>query len=238
MRALGYVEGKNLVIEARYARGANERLPALAAELVALKPDIIVTAPTPPTQAAMKATSSIPIVFVGAADPVATGLVVSLARPGKNATGFSIITAELGPKWIELMRELVPGAKRIAHLTDTGSAGGIEVINRMEAQARKLGVTLETFGGQRPKELERALEVIARERFDGLIVGATARLSDHRQQIVQFAAQQRLPPSTDSASTQTRADFFSTVRTCPSGTSAPQTTFTGSRKAPSPRRCP
>lgn len=193
LRELGYVEGKNLVIEARYARRANERLPALAAELVALKPDIIVVAATPPAQAAIQATSTIPIVFTGVADPVASGLVTSLARPGGNATGLSIFTTELGAKWIELLREVAPEAKRIAYLTNTGSAGGVLVFKRMQEQARKLDVTLEMFGGQQPKELERSLEAIARERFAGLIVGATARLSDHREQIVRFSAQHKLP---------------------------------------------
>lgn len=193
LRELGYTEGKNLVIEARYARGANDRLPALAAELVALKPDVIVTAATPPAKAAVQATRSIPIVFTAVADPVATGLVASFGRPGGNATGLSIITPELGTKWIELLRELVPGAKRVAYLTDTGSEGGMLVFKRMQEQARKLDVAVEVFGGQHPKELERSFEAIARERFPGLIVGATARLSDHRRQIVQFAAQHKLP---------------------------------------------
>jgi putative tryptophan/tyrosine transport system substrate-binding protein len=193
LRELGYVEGKNLFIEARYAQRANERLPALAAELVALKPDIIVTAATPPAQAAMKATSSIPIVFTGVADPVAAGLVAGFGRPGRNATGVSINTVELGPKWIELLRELAPGAKRIAHLTDTGSEGAVLIFKRMQEQARKLGVSVEMFGGQQPKDLERSLEAIAKEGFAGLIVGATARLADHRAQIVQFSARQKLP---------------------------------------------
>lgn len=193
LRELGYVEGRNLVIEARYARRANEKLPALAAELVALKPDVIVTSATPPAQAAIKATSSIPIVFIGVADPIATGLVSSFGRPGGNATGVSIITTELGTKWIELLRELAPTAKRIAYLTDTGSEGGVLVFKRMQEQAHKLDVSVEMFGGQQPKELERSLETIARERFAGLIVGPTARLTDHRPQIVQFAARQKLP---------------------------------------------
>jgi putative tryptophan/tyrosine transport system substrate-binding protein len=193
LRELGYVEGKNLVIETRYARRANERLPALAAELVALKPDVIVTAPTPPAQAAIQATSTIPIVFTGVADPVAAGLVKSLARPGGNATGISINATELGVKLVEVLRDIAPDAKRVAYLTDTGSAGGMLVFQRMQDQASKLGVALQVFGGQQPKELERSLEAIAREPFAGLIVSPTARLFDHREQIVQFAARQKLP---------------------------------------------
>jgi putative tryptophan/tyrosine transport system substrate-binding protein len=193
LRELGYVEGRNLVIDARYARRENERLPALAAELVALKPDIVITAATPPAQAAMQATSTTPIVFTGVADPVAAGLVKSFARPGGNATGLSISTPELGTKLMELLLEIAPGAKRIACLNDTGSAGGVLVCKRMQEQARKLGVAIEMYGGQDPQLLERSLQAIARERFAGPIVGATSRLADHRAQIVQFAAQHRLP---------------------------------------------
>jgi putative tryptophan/tyrosine transport system substrate-binding protein len=124
---------------------------------------------------------------------VATGVVPSLGRPGGNVTGVSIITTELGVKWIELLRELAPSANRIAYLTDTGSEGGVLVFKRMQEEAHKLKVSVQMFGGQQPKELERSLEAIARERFAGLIVSPTARLNDHRAQIVQFAARQKLP---------------------------------------------
>lgn len=193
LRELGYVEGKNLLIEARYARGANEKLPALAAELLAAKPDVIVTAATPAAQAVIKATSSIPIVFTSVADPIAAGLVKSFGRPGGNATGVALITTEIGPKWLELLRELAPSAKRVAYLTDTGSEAAVLVFKRMQAHAGELGVAIEMFPGQQPKDLERSLETIVRERFAGLVVGASARLSDHRTQIVQFAARQKLP---------------------------------------------
>ena len=193
LREVGYVEGKNLVIDARFARGVIDRLPGLAAELAALKPDVIVTVSTPATRAAMRATSSIPIVFAGVADPVAAGLVASLARPGGNATGSSIISTELGAKWVELLREIAPGAKRVAYLTNTSSEGAVLAYKRLAEQARKLDVAIEMLGGQDPTRLKQSLDAIARERFAGLIVGSSGILLEHREQIVQFAAQHKLP---------------------------------------------
>jgi len=193
LRELGYTEGKNLVIETRYARGVTEQLPVLAAELVALKPDILVTVSTPATRAAIKATSSIPIVFAGVADPVGAGLIASLARPGGNATGYSMISTELGAKWIELLREIAPGAKRVAYLTNTGSGGAVLAFKRLQEEARKLGVTVQMLAGQDPARLKQSLDAIVRERYAGLIVASSGSLLDHRDQIVRFAAQHKLP---------------------------------------------
>ena len=190
---LGYTERKNLVIETRYAHGAGERLPALAAELVALKPDVIVAPSTLATRAAMQATSSIPIVFNGIGDPIGTGIVASLARPGGNVTGLSIMSGELSGKWIELLREIAPGAKRLAFLTNTSSQSSLLTFKRLQDEARRLNVTIELFAGQQRPALERSLEAIARERFGGLIVGNPSAMLDYREQIVQFAARQKLP---------------------------------------------
>jgi putative tryptophan/tyrosine transport system substrate-binding protein len=192
LRELGYTEGKNLVIEARYAQGAIDRLPAMAADLVALRPDIIVVTSTPGTRAAIQATSTIPIVFFGIADPVASGLVASLARPGGNATGLSVITPELGAKWLELLRDIAPHAKRVAYFGDTANPGSVLVFNRLRDHSRRLDVAVEMFDGK-PNEIERSFDAIARERFDGLIVGATGTILDSRDRIVQFAARQKLP---------------------------------------------
>jgi putative ABC transport system substrate-binding protein len=136
IRELVLAEGNDVAYEARYARGNTERLPALAAELVALKPDIIVCPGSPPTIAAMKATSSIPIVFVGAADPVGTGLVASLARPESNVTGTSILSAEITGKLLELMHDLFPGATRLAYLIDPSNKASVSVFRRLEQRAR------------------------------------------------------------------------------------------------------
>ncbi len=193
LRELGYSEGKNLIIETRYAGGSVERLPALAAELVALKPEVIVVPATPATRAVMKATSSIPIVFIGIGDPVALGVVASLARPGGNATGTSIISTELGAKWVEILREIAPTAKRVAYIADTSSEGSLLAFKRVEEHARTLNVTVQLFGGRQRQQLERSLEAVAQGRFAGLIVHSSAVLLAHREQIVQFAAQQKLP---------------------------------------------
>ena len=192
LRELGYADGK-LAIDVRYARGEAARLPVLAADLVALKPDIIVVAGSPATRAATQATKSIPIVFTGIADPVASGFVASLARPGANATGVSNISSEVGTKWLELLRELAPAAKRIAYLGDTSNEGSMLVFKRMQEQARKIDATVEMFGGQDAKQLDQSFEAIVRHRFNGLIVANQAVMLEHRKQIVQFAARQKLP---------------------------------------------
>lgn len=193
MQELGYAEGKSFVIERRYARGATEQLPALAKELVASKPDVIVAPSTSAARAAMRATTSIPIVFIGPADPVASGLVASLARPGGNVTGTSAISTEMSAKWIELLLELAPGAKRLGFLTDTSNPGSVLLFRSTEEQAQALNVTVQLLNGRQRSELEKSFESIVHQRIEGLIVSVTAVLVDHRDQIVQFAARQRLP---------------------------------------------
>lgn len=193
LRELGLVEGKNVSYEARYARGDSERLPALAAELVALKPDLIVCAGTPSSSAAMKATSSIPIVFIGSGDPVGAGLVASLARPGGNVTGTSGITVEMGGKQLELLREMSPAAIRLPYLTDASNKASVAAFRKVEEHARAVNATIRMLDGRKRSELERSFETIKREGVQGLIVGATPVLLEHRDQIVQFAARERLP---------------------------------------------
>lgn len=193
LRELGLIEGKNVVYEVRYARGANERLPALAAELVALKPDVIVGSGTPTTIAAMKATSSIPIVFAVVGDPVGSGLVASLARPGGNVTGVSINTPEIGGKQLELLREMAPAAIRLALLTDVSNKSSMAVFRQIEGHARAMNVSIRLLDGRQRIELERSFETIKRERLQGFIVGTSRATVEHRDQIVQFAAKERLP---------------------------------------------
>lgn len=190
---LGYARGKNLRVEERYAGGATERLEALAAELAALKPDVILTQGSPATQAVLRASKTIPVVFVGVADPVRDGLAASLARPGGNATGLSIITPEIGMKWIELLREISPGATRLAFLADVNNPAGVRTFHQVREQARRIGVAIEMFDGRKRDALERSLEAIARDKYEGLYLGNTAVLLDHREQIVQFAARQTFP---------------------------------------------
>lgn len=192
LRELVLADGNDVAYEARYARGTLERLPALAAELVALKPDIVVCAGTSTTSAAMKATSSIPIVFAGAGDPVGTELVASLGRPGGNVTGTTNITTEIAGKQIELLRAMVPAATRFAFLTDTSNKAVSSTYRELQANAHAVSVTIRMFDGRQRAELARSLEAIKRERMQGLIVGASGTLLEHRDQIVQFAAREKL----------------------------------------------
>jgi len=190
---LGLVEGKYVIFDSRNARRDSERLPALAAELVALKPDIIVATGTPASSAAMKATSSIAIVFIGAGDPVGSGLIASLARPGGNVTGTSTITVELGGKQLQLLREMSPAAIRLAYLTDASNKASVTAFRQVEEHARAMNVTLRMLDGRKRSELERSFETIRRERIQGFVVGATTLLLEHRDQIVQLAAREKLP---------------------------------------------
>ena len=193
LRKLGYVEGKNLVIETRFAQGVPARLPAQAAELVALKPDLIVTTATPSTQAAMKATSSIPILMSGVGDPVKLGLVASLARPGGNVTGISIMSAQVAAKWLEMLLEIAPGAKKIAYLGQSSNQAIREIYQSLQETGRSRGVAIRLLEAGTPDEIARAFELMVREKFDGFVVSGTPVLLAHRQTIVNLAARHRLP---------------------------------------------
>ena len=170
MRELGYVEGRTVVFEARGADGKPERLAALAAELVRLKVDAIVTAGTAATPAARQATATIPIVMATGSDPVGLGFVASLARPGGNVTGVTTLSPELSAKRLELARQLVPGASRLALLGDAGSAATAIQVQETEAAARALGVRLHPVTVRGRAELAGAFSTIARERPASLLV--------------------------------------------------------------------
>ena len=193
LQKLGYVEGKNLIIEARFAHGVSARLSALAAELTALKPDLIVTIGTPSTHAVMKASSSIPIVFVGAGDPVKLGLVASLARPGGNATGLSVMTTQLSAKWLEMLLEIVPGAKKIAYLGQSSNPLTKEVVQSVQEADHSRGVAIRLLEGSTPDAIARAFELMAREKLDGFVVPPTPVLFAHRKTILDLAARRKLP---------------------------------------------
>jgi putative ABC transport system substrate-binding protein len=175
MRDLGYVEGKNIQIEVRSAQGQASRLPELAAEMVRSKVDVIVASLTPAVTAARHATSDIPIVMAPAGDPVATGLVSSLARPGGNITGVSGTAAELAAKSLELIRELLPAARRVgvvAHATDPFSKPFVEQIQQ-GGKTTGFGIHIVMVRGN--DELEKAYAELARERADALILQGTHR---------------------------------------------------------------
>jgi putative ABC transport system substrate-binding protein len=196
LRDLGYVEGRDLVIETRDAEGKLERLPALAAELVALKVDVIVAPGTPQALAAKKATKTIPIVFIGAADPVADGLVTSLARPGGNATGSSNFAWELVGKRLELLKQAVPGVSRVAVLWQPGAvAERVEkdILKDAEVAARALGVRPQFVEARGPDDVDRAVSDMTRARADALAVLPSAMFVSERRRLVGLAAKNRLP---------------------------------------------
>ena len=192
LRELGLVEGKSVLYERRFGRGQNELLPGLAAELVAARPDVIVSSGTPTTRAVMRVTQNIPIIFVASGDPVGTGLVTSLSRPGGNVTGFSVSSPETAQKLLELLRELSPGMQRIAFLNDVSNPGTFVIYTRLEETARKLKLGVQMLDGVGQAALERSFAAIKKGRVQGLIIGNSGALIDHREQILQYAAREKL----------------------------------------------
>jgi putative ABC transport system substrate-binding protein len=195
LRDLGHVEGENLAIEYRWAEGRDDRQPGLAAELVRLRPDVIVTTGTPGTVAAKQATGTIPIVFASSGNPIEGGLVASYARPGGNVTGFTILGPDLEGKRLELLKETVPGLSRIAMLwnpTNPGTTTGY--YQQTRAAATALGLTVSAAAEiRRPEDMKDAFATIASERPHALFVIADRSLLASRMQILNFAAMNRLP---------------------------------------------
>jgi len=171
LHELGYIEGKNVFIETRRTLGYEAELRPLAAELVQMNPDLIVTFSTPAARAALEATKTIPIVFVGAGDPLATGLVPSLARPGGNGTGVSVLSTELSSKRLDLLRQLVPHARRFANLADLANPAEAVRAKSMQTAARSLGIKLETFNATNVEEIGSALRTIPWKSIDGFLTG-------------------------------------------------------------------
>ena len=192
LRELGYVEGQTIAIEWRWAQGKNERFSDLAAELVQLKVDVIVAATTPGVQAAQRATRTIPIVMGFASDPVALGLVASLARPGGNITGLGVAMPEMAGKRLQLLREVAPTVARIAVLSDPTSLVSADV-RETEVAARTLGVPLQVWEARSRGEFDRAFAAIARGRAAGIIILPSSTGFTHRAHIAQLATTYRLP---------------------------------------------
>lgn len=197
LHALGYREGDNVLVEQRYAGGQADRLAALAAELVRSNVDVLVTAPAGSAVAARKLTSAIPIVFIGEPDPVGTGLVVSLSRPGGNVTGLADAHADLVPKRLELLKQLTPSTTRVAMLWNPANASTAPQLKIAEAAAPALALTVFPVGvkGPRREDVERAFDAIAKERPGALLVVGDATLGAHRRQIADLAIRHRLPTS-------------------------------------------
>jgi putative ABC transport system substrate-binding protein len=193
LRELGYVEGKNIFIEYRYADGKRERLPDLVAELVRLKVDVIVTVGAPAAQAAKKASGTIPIVFAGASDPVGTGIVSSLARPDGNITGLSLMVPDLDGKRLELLKEAVPTVARVAFLWQPGGTRGNLALTDMEAAAKALGVKLLSLEVRSLDDFEGAFARAKREGAQALITTTGERINTQLRRVLDFAAKNRLP---------------------------------------------
>jgi len=196
LRDLGYVEGSNVLIEYRDAEGKFERLPALAAELVALKVDVIVAGGTPLILAAKQATRTLPIVFAAASDPVTDGLVTSLARPGGNVTGLSNIAPDLVGKRLELLKQAVPGVNRVAILWQPGGTGERteqDMRKGAEAAARALGMRLQFLEARGPADFDRAFSDMTRERAGALTSLGGSMFFSERRRLVDLAAKNRLP---------------------------------------------
>ena len=194
LREHGWVEGRNAVFEWRFAEGRMERLPDLAAELVRLKVDLIVTvAGGPAARAAKQATTTIPIVAVAVSDPVGQGLVASLARPGGNVTGLATLFPELAVKRLGLLKETLPGVSRVAVLWNAANPGNVIILRGVQAAARTLGVTLQSRAVRGPDDFEAAFAKMSRERLDALMILDDPLLFRYRASIVDFAAKKRLP---------------------------------------------
>jgi putative ABC transport system substrate-binding protein len=193
MRDLGYVDGKNLEIEWRFAEGNVGRLPSLVAELLRLKVDVLVTSASTSTSAAQKATTVVPIVMVGVGDPVGSGFVKSLARPGGNITGLSNISLDTGTKSFEMLFSMVPKLSRVAVMVNPDNMTRAAVLRSVQAAAQRIGVTILPFDARSLQEIENAFSRAAREKAGGLIVMTDPNFNQLSRRIAELAAKYRLP---------------------------------------------
>ena len=196
LRELGWIEGQNIVVEYRWAANREDQLPALAAELVRLKVDVIVTSSTPAAQAAKRATTTIPIVVTFAADPVGSGLVASLARPGGNITGLTTLARGLVAKRLELLKAVASGATSMAILWQPGALGERamrDMVEETQVAGRTLGLQLRFVEARRPEDFEPAFSTMREARVGGLLVFPNPMLFESRERIVAHAAKSRLP---------------------------------------------
>jgi putative ABC transport system substrate-binding protein len=193
LRELGYVEGQNIAIESRWTEGKDDRLPGLAADLVRSKVDVIVAETGAATRAAQQATRTIPIVMSTVNDPVGSGLVASLARPGGNVTGLTIMSPDLVGKQLELLKEVVPKMSRVALLRHPDNPASAAQLREAEAAAQALGLRLQTLEARSPQEIDGAFAAMTRERAGALLVIPDTLFWSQRRQIVELAVKRRLP---------------------------------------------
>jgi ABC-type uncharacterized transport system substrate-binding protein len=193
LRELGYIEGQNIAVEYRFASGQVERYPALAAELVRVNVDVIVAPATPQALAAKQATSSIPIVFVLVADAVGAGLISNFARPGGNITGLTSSSAELGGKRLELLKQMVPKASRVAVLYNPTDRSNVLILKQLQESVPSLGLILQPLEVRAAREFEGAFVAMTRQRADAMFGTPGALTFEHTQVLVDLAARHRLP---------------------------------------------
>ena len=192
LRELGWIEGRTVAIEIRWGEGRRERVAEIAAEFVQLKVDVIVTSATPPTLAAKQATAVIPIVFAAVSDPVGPGLVASLARPGGNVTGLANQTSDTAGKKLELLREAVPGLRRLAIMANVGNPASVLEMGEVQATARTLGLEVTTSEIRRAEDIAPAFEAL-KDRADALYLGPDPLMNTNRTRINILAVGARLP---------------------------------------------
>ena len=193
LHKLGYVEGTGITIELRNAAGRNDLLPAFTEELLRLKVEVIVAVNTPAAQAAKNATQTVPVVMMRVADPVKSGLVTNLSRPGGNVTGLSFMPDALGPKGIELMHEMLPDVARMAALYQGDNAGSVVVVEEVERKGHQLGLEFVRLPVHEPKDYAPAFEKAATANCKALFVMDDGAITKHRQEILELAAKYRLP---------------------------------------------
>lgn len=193
LRALGYIEGKNITFISRWAEAKSDRMARLAKEIVQSNVDLIVTLGGPPSEAAKAATSTVPIVMTAAGDAVGIGLVASLARPGGNVTGITDVAATLSAKRLELLKETLPTASRIAILWNAGDRGMTVRYREIERAANLLHVTVQALGVREPEDFDSAFAAMVRVRPDALLLVADALTNLNRRRVLEFAAAHRIP---------------------------------------------
>jgi putative ABC transport system substrate-binding protein len=194
LQELGYVDGRDVVIEARFAGGRADRLPELIAELLRLRIDVLLAGSTPGAVAAKKATTLVPIVFAGVSDPIGPGIVASLSNPGGNITGVTVgVDSRIAGKWVELLKEAVPAVSHIAALSRSAYPLSVAQVQEMQAAALSLNVKLDVLEAGNVPDLDRALAAIGTSGAQGIIMTAEPFSLAHRGRIAQFAAGSRLP---------------------------------------------
>jgi len=193
MRELGYIEGKDLIVEWRFADGRYELLPSLARELVQLKVDVIVAAATPAARAAQQATNTIPIVLTTISDPVGLGFIKSLARPGGNITGLANLTSDISPKHLEMLHSIVPKLSRVAVLTNPSNQSHADTLTNLQAAAQKTTITVFPVQARTPQEIDAAFRAMVQQNAGAVIIVADAFFSQQVRQIADLSANFRLP---------------------------------------------